>query len=155
MRFPTTQSNAVYLIALWPIAFMVIWAIWNMMRDSLDEKRVLRAKDWPETQGIVASSRVAWAHVEVSYEYWIASGSYKGRYKLSLQPVAPDHYGRGAARMNAEASEDLSEYPPGTKVIVRYNPQRPQESVLYCKGNIAAGAPDGTSGITPEFIVLN
>jgi len=155
VRYPITHSDAVYLIALWPIAFVGIWAIWSMVRDSLDEKLVLRAKDWPEAQGIVASSRVAWAHVEVSYEYWIATGSYEGKYKLSLQPVAPDHYARGAARMNAEAGEDLSEYPPGTKVIVRYNPQRPQESVLYCKGSITAGPPDGAAGIAPEFIVLS
>jgi hypothetical protein len=155
VRYPITDSHAIYLIALWPIAFVVIWGIWNMVRDSLDGKRVLRAKDWPEAQGVVASSRVVWAHVEVIYEYWIASGSYKGRYKLSLQPVVPDHYARGAARTNAEAGEDLAEYPPGTKVIVRYNPQRPQESVLYCKGSLAAGPSDGASGIAPEFIVLN
>jgi hypothetical protein len=55
--------------------------------------------------------------------------------------------------MNAESKEDLSDYPAGAKVIVRYNPKQPQESVLYCKGTITTGTPGG--GVAPEFIVLN
>jgi hypothetical protein len=63
-----------------------------MVRDSLDEKRVQRSTNWPETQGIVVNSQVVWAHVEVRYEYWISSESYKETYELSLRPVAPDRY---------------------------------------------------------------
>lgn len=124
------------LLPLWPILFVVIWAIWNAERDSRDEKLMERSLTWPEVQGIVVSSKVVWAHVEVKYEYSISDGRYTGKYKINLPPGPPDRYARTATRVNAEAGQDIAEFPRDAKVIIRYNPQRPNQSVLYCKGEI-------------------
>ena len=61
-----TNSGMVYLISLWPLVFVGTWAIWNIMGDSRNEKPVERSLDWPEAQGRVVSSKVVWAHVEVT-----------------------------------------------------------------------------------------
>jgi len=59
------------LIPFWPILFVVVWAVWNMARDSRDAKLLKRSLSWPETQGCVIAARVAWAHVNVDYDYFI------------------------------------------------------------------------------------
>ncbi len=41
----------VFLICLWPLAFLLIWGIWNMVRDTESERLGLRSLDWPETKG--------------------------------------------------------------------------------------------------------
>lgn len=145
-----TIPYILYFLPLWPLIFMGIWAIWNMARDSRDEKLVGRSLAWPEAQGRVVISKVAWAHVEVTYEYSISSGRYTGKYEMNLPVGPPDRYGQTATRMNTEAKQDITDFPPGANVIVRYNPQQPNESVLYCKGEISrdgrgTGVPLGTS----------
>jgi uncharacterized protein DUF3592 len=127
----------VYLVPLWTLLFVGIWAIWNMVRDSRDEKLLEHSLAWPETQGRVMSSRVVWAHVEVKYEYSISSGRYTGKYKMNLPPGPPDRRGRTGTRMMAEARQDIADFPPGANVVIRYNPQQPQKSVLYCKGEVS------------------
>jgi Protein of unknown function (DUF3592) len=121
------------LVVLWPIAFTVMWAIGNMARDSKDEKLLERSLTWPETQGVVISSRIVWGHLEVKYEYSLPSGNYVGKYKLNLSPAPPGGFSQAAARTAREAKQLIQEYPNGTDVIVRYAPQRPGDSVLYCK----------------------
>jgi hypothetical protein len=68
------------------------WATWNMVRDSRDTKLVARSLGWPEAKGTVISSKVVWAHVEVEYEYSVASGGFTGRYNANL-PVSPPDRG--------------------------------------------------------------
>ena len=143
------------LLPLWPILFTVIWAIWNATRDSRDEKLVERSLAWPEAQGIVVSSRVVWAHVEVKYEYVVSSGRYTGKYKMNLPPSPPDKYARTVTRANAEAKLDIAEYPPDSKVIVRYNPQRPSQSVLYCKGEVDRNSANQAVVTPPKLFTLN
>ncbi len=150
-----SSLHLVDLIPLWPLAFVGIWAIWNIARDSRDEKLVERSLGWPEAQGIVVASRVVWAHVEVTHEYLVGSVRYKGSYKLNLPVGAPDRYARTAIRMNNEAKADLADYPPDAKVIIRYNPKNPKESVLYCRGEINKDKTSESTGETPTFITLS
>ena len=147
-------SPYILLVCLWPLLFLVVWAVWNSVRDSRDEKLFLRGLEWPEAKGTVKRSRVAWAHVEVSYEYSVEGIRYTGKYKMSLAPVVPDRYGKGAARMNKEATEDIADFPPGQAVVIRYNPSRPDESVLYCKGEPGRTDRIGGRGVAPEFRTL-
>ena len=150
-----SNPDFVYLLPLWTLLFVGIWAIWNVVRDSRDEKLVERSLAWPEAQGKVMSSRVVWAHVEVKYDYSIASGRYEGKYKMNLPPGPPDRFGRTGTRMKAEAQQDIGDFPPGTNVVIRYNPQQPQQSVFYRKGEISGDGTGRSPGIPPEFITLS
>ncbi len=78
-----------YFVPLWPLGFVLIWALWNMVRDTQDEKKVERSVNWPEVQGEVISSKMVWGHVEIRYEYWLFAEKYEGAYKISLHPVVP------------------------------------------------------------------
>ena len=150
-----SNPDIVYLVPLWTLLFVGIWAIWNTVRDSRDEKLVERSLTWPETQGRVMSSRVVWAHVEVKYEYSISSGRYTGKYKMNLPPGPPDKRGRTATRMITEAQQDIGDFPSGANVVIRYNPQQPQQSVLYCRGEISRDDTGRSPSIPPEFITLS
>ena len=110
---PLVKSNLVYWVPLWPIISTIIWAVWNSVRDSRDEKLVERSLAWPEVQGKVVSSKVVWAHVEVIYEYSISSGCYRGKYKMNLPPGPPDQWGRTAKRMNDESKQNIADFPTG------------------------------------------
>ena len=119
-----------FLICLWPFVFMAIWAMWKSLRDSADEKPLLRSLNWPEAKGTVLNSQVVWGHVSVTYEYFVNNNRCTGEYDIGLTPVLPDRDAVGAAALNREANQELDEFPTGTSVIVRYNPQHPEESVL-------------------------
>ncbi len=151
-----TNDPAIFYVfaALWPVIFAGIWAIWNMVRDSRDERLVERSLAWPEAQGKVVTSKVVWSHVEVRYEYSISSGRYQGRFKINLPVGAPDRYGQTAARMNGEALQDMADFPPGANVIVRYDPQKLEQSVLYCRGEISRDVFAKGSGALPKFFTL-
>ena len=148
----------VYLVALWPLGFFCIWAFWNMMRDSREEKSMERSLNWPEKQGRVLRSKTVWGHVEVVYEYWVLGKNYEGRYKINLPPQAPGGRAmesvRAARRLITAANEDLAEYPVGAKVVVRYNPVNPTESVLYRKGEVSPHAADEVKPEPPQFVTL-
>jgi hypothetical protein len=149
-----TTNPYIFLVCLWPLAFLAIWAIRNSFRDSRDEKLVEQSLAWPEAQGKVIQSKVAFAHVEVSYQYSVAGLDYTGIYKISLTPVAPDQYGRGATRMNSEAGQDVADYPAGANVIIRFNPQAPSQSVLYCSGEITRPSNSDSKSAAPKFVTL-
>jgi len=151
----SNSPNFVYLIPLWPLAFAGFWAIWNMRRDSRNEKLMERSLAWPEVQGRVVSSKIAWAHVEVKYEYSIPSGRYMGKYKINLPAGVPDRYGQTATRMTEEAKQDIADFPTGADVIIRYNPQQPDQSVLYCKGEIGREGIHQGSAVPPKLFTLS
>jgi Protein of unknown function (DUF3592) len=148
-------SNSVYLIPFWPILFVAVWAVWNTLRDSREQRLIGRSLNWPETQGQVRQTKVVWAHVEVSYEYRVAARTYVGTYKISLSPVVPDRGAQGARKLDAEAKQDISEFPEGLRIIIRYNPKRPEESVFYCRGEIGQDRQNEISLTPPKLIVLN
>jgi hypothetical protein len=150
-----STPNLVYFIPLWPLAFVGVWAIWNMRRDSRNEKLVEHSLAWPEVHGKVVSSKVAWAHVEVNYEYSISSGRYTGKYKINLSVGAPDRYGQTAIRMTEEAKQNIADFPTGADVIIRYNPQQPDQSVLYCRGEINRDGTGQRSAIPPKLFPLS
>ena len=151
----TSIPRILYLLPVWPLIFMGIWAIWNMARDSRDAKLVQRSLAWPEAQGWVLTSKIVWAHVAVTYEFSIPSGRYTGKYERNLPVVAPDKYAQGAAAVNSEAKQDIAEFPPGANVIIRYNPQQPNESVLYCKGEIQPHNSGRSCSVSPEVSTVS
>jgi len=114
----TTTNPYVFLICLWPLAFLAIWALWKSLRDSADEKQVLRSLEWREVKGTVLSSEVAWEHVAVNYEYFVDEKRYTGEYKIGLTPVLPDRHGMGAAALGREAKQGIDEFPTGRKLII-------------------------------------
>ncbi len=128
-----------------------------MVRDSGDEKKMESSVNWPEVQGEVISSKMVWGHVEVRYEYWLFAERYEAAYKISLHPVVPGGKGwsslRSAAKLGAEGSEYMAQYPVAEKVVVRYNHSKPGESVLYCKGEVGPGSSDGPK-VEAHFVTL-
>lgn len=120
----------VFLFALWPIAAYGVWQIINLVRQHRHECELLRSSIWPEISGKVVSAETICAHVEVTYEYYVEGRTYTGKHKLNLDPVMVDRTGRAAAYLNQEARQCINNFPPGASVIIRFNPQRPEQSVL-------------------------
>jgi hypothetical protein len=141
-----------YLLPLWPIGFYGIWAFWNAMRGSREEKAAERSLDWPETQGRVVRSKIVWGHVEIVYEYWISGVSQEGRYKINLPPQFPG--GKAPQALGTAGKVEIAEYPVGAKVVVRYNPANPQESVLYRKGEVSPNTGDAKQEKPPHFVTI-
>lgn len=150
-----SDSPAIYLFALWPIFFVVTWAIWNMMRDSRQEKVALRSTDWPEVQGKVQSSKIVWGHYAVTYEYAVNGKLHSGSYEINLSPTAPDRFARGATKMLAEAKQDLADFPVGSNVIIKFNPQDPQQSILLCRDKTADAKLHEDSSSSPKFLITS
>ena len=148
-----SNSPAIYLFALWPILFVVTWAIWNMMRDSRQEKTALRSTDWSEVQGKVQSSKIVWGHYEVTYEYVVNGKSHSGSYEINLSPAVPDRFARGARKMLEEAKQDVADFPVGSIVIIKFNPQDPQQSILLCRDKVADAKPHEDSSSSPKFLI--
>ena len=137
---------------------LIVWALWNMRRDSRDEKLVRRSLDWPETQGKIIGSKVSWAHVEVSYEYHADGVRYPGSYQINLRPVVGSSTGTGATAMareySRESNEALREFYPGKSIVIRYNPKKPSESLFYCAGEVSKSDQKQGDGVEPKFLVL-
>jgi len=129
-----------YFVPLWPLGVFLLWALWNIARDSWDEKRMERGMEWPEVQGHVTASKMVWGHVEIRYEYWLFAKRYEGVHKISLKPVVMGGMGweslRSAAALGNEGKGYMADFPMNAKVIVRYNKEKPEESVLFCAGEV-------------------
>ena len=143
------------IVALWPIAMVAVWAIWNLFRDSSDEKQLLHSLNWPEAQGTITSSEAVWGHYEVRFEYSLASKRYRGALKISMKPAVPDRYAGGARQFAEEAQENLKSYAVGTKVVVRYNPKKPSQSVLFRVGETSQRTETEQKTEAPDFFTLN
>jgi hypothetical protein len=104
------------------------------------------ARTWPTTQGYITSSTMR--------EYRSRSRTRRGtgRTHYSYEPVVEYEYdvngipytsvriGFGTYRFNhADCMEFLSDYREGGKVLVYYNPQKPQETVLETKSRGQTG----------------
>ena len=128
------RPEAPYVInfVLWGTVYG-IWFLWNKARDDSDEKAVLCSLSWPETQGTVTSSRLKWAHVEVRYDYSVGGTRYIGEYNVAVGIAIR---ARGAAQFGMAANRYIAEFPPGKKIIVRFNPFQPSESVYFCSGEV-------------------
>lgn len=90
-----------------------------------------------ETQGKVTAKRWMGNYVEVFYEYSVAIGTLSGRYQenllLTISDTPHKSYSR-ASRTKDEADRILADYPIGQKLVIRYNPETPSESVMFCRG---------------------
>jgi Protein of unknown function (DUF3592) len=143
--------------ATWPLWLLIVWAVWNMRRDSKDQRLVQRSLAWPESQGKVVNSAVVWGHVEVSYEYHAGGSRYLGSYQINLSPIIPSSIGHGGAaagQYNKESGEALREFYPGKSVVVRYNPEKPSQSVFYYAGEVGANTGAQANTAAPKFLVL-
>jgi uncharacterized protein DUF3592 len=149
----------IIFVATWPLWIFTAWVLWNMRRDSRDEKLIVGSLDWPESQGKVLESAVAWAHVEVSYEYHADGVRYRGSYQINLSPILATSIGTGATtsmarQHNREVSEAYREFYPGKDIVVRYNPRKPSESVFYRVGEVSVSSQKQSNSTAPKFLVL-
>ena len=101
-----------------------------MHRDTEDAREYEQAANWPQVSGTVIAAESAGDYVRVRYSYSVRGSSYGGSYKVNLPLVPPRSV--GAAQALAKAfRETVSEFPTGQKLAIRYNPQRPAESVMF------------------------
>jgi Protein of unknown function (DUF3592) len=129
------MSNTIgFTIFLVPICCVVGWAIFRMLRDSRDAKLMQRSIDWPQTQGTVITNVQVRSHVEVEYEYSVSSRRYLGLYVI---PLYKQSRFNSPAESSNEVAECLGTFPPDSNILVGYNPKKPGESVLYCRGGLS------------------
>jgi hypothetical protein len=146
----THSSFLSFLTATWPLWFLGLWAFWNATRDSKDEKLVKRSVSWPEAQGKVTATSSILLHMEMKYEYVVAGNRYEGKYKINLNPtLARTHSG-----LNRETNQNLRNFYPGKSLVIRYNPQEPEESVFYRCGEMSLQSSDQPAIAAPDFVVL-
>jgi hypothetical protein len=84
-------------------------------------------RSWPTAEGVIVSSTIAGKmafHPLITYEYHFEGIRYTGQTDLS----APA-FGNKRKRYEV-AAVDTSEYPPGRRVTIHYNPTDPSQSEL-------------------------
>jgi Protein of unknown function (DUF3592) len=129
---------------LWLGLLAVLFGVWYMTfhrREATDQKAIERSLTWPETQGKVTATRWMGNYVEVFYEYSVAIGTLSGRYRENLPMTITDtphkSYSR-ASYAKDEANRILADYPIGQELVIRYNPETPSESVMFCRGAVVS-----------------
>ena len=122
------MSDAIgWIIFSLPLCCLLGWAILRMARDSFDVKMLERSIDWPKVEGKVISNVRVWSHAEVEYEYTVSTRRYPGMYTI---PLYKQSRFNSPAKSAKELEECLASFPPGSNIVVRYNPEKPSESVL-------------------------
>jgi len=123
------MSNTLgWIIFLFPICCLLGWAVLGFVRDSLDAKALERSIDWPKVEGKVISNVQVWSHAEVEYEYSVSTRRYTGTYTIHL--FYKQSRFNSPAESAKEFAECLASFPPGSNILVGYNPKRPAESIL-------------------------
>jgi hypothetical protein len=120
-----------FIIFLFPICCVLGWAILRFVRDSLDVKEQERSLDWTKIDAKVISNVQVWSHAEVEYEYSVSTRRYTGMYTI---PLYKQSRFNSPAESAKEFAECLASFPPGSNILVRYNPKKPAESILHCGG---------------------
>jgi hypothetical protein len=122
-------------------ALFGVWYMTNHRREAADRREIERSLAWPETQGKVTATRWIGNYVEVFYEYSVAIGPLSGKYQENLPMTITDtphtSYNR-ASFAKDEANRILADYPIGQKLVIRYNPETPSESVMFCRGVVGS-----------------
>jgi hypothetical protein len=127
---------------LWLGVLAALFGVWYMTfhrREAADQKEIERSLAWPETEGKVTSTRWMGNYVEVFYEYSVAIGTLSGKYQENLPMTITDTPHKSfsrASRAKDEANRILADYPLGQKLVIRYNPDTPSESVMFCRGTV-------------------
>src|SRR5438552_1499590 len=111
--------------------FLLIFAAINIIR-------ALQAQNWPTAPGVVISSYMGSSRSSdsgtsyravVQYQYQVADRAYTG-----------DRLAFGSRNMYGGyggAQRTLQRYPAGTQLQVRYDPNKPQNSVLEARSSLS------------------
>ncbi len=109
------------------IAILMIGGLVVMVVGSGRLRVDMDVRSWPKVSGKVISSGVAGSraiHPNVAYSYIVDGKEYRGISDLDMP-------GFGNRRSRLETAEIIAHaYPPGTEVMVHYNPDDPAESTL-------------------------
>src|SRR6185437_16681261 len=122
------------------IGGLAMFFCWMVMRLSEATLHQHDSEAFPHVPGVVLSSEVTVTHgsrgsthyhVHVSYRYAVDGVNYTGyRYRYDGHPTG-----------EASANSVVNTHPPGAAVVVYYNPQNPQDTVL-------------ATGVDPEDVAL-
>jgi hypothetical protein len=137
-----------YIIFLFPLCCLLGWAILRIARDSLDAKVLERSIDWPEVEGKVISNVQVWSHSRVEYEYAVSTRRYTGMYTIALYNQSRFNSPAESAK---EFAECLASFPPGSNILVHYNPKKPAESVLHYGREVGQETTDENHINPPRF----
>lgn len=117
-------------ISLYGIGFIVGGPLLALFLAGLairTRRRAAAAYAWPTTQGVVLDSTVKSTFNKGSYAPKITYGYSVGGQRYQSSVMSRD-FESGSSRDTAEAK--ANQYPVGREVVVRYNPEKPQEAVL-------------------------
>jgi hypothetical protein len=129
---------------LWLVLLAALFGVWYMTRhrrEAADQMEIERSLMWPETQGKVTATLWMGNYVEVLYEYSVGIGTLSGKYQENLPmtiTATPHKSFSRASYTKDEADRILAEYPIGQKLVIRYNPETPSESVMFCRGAVSS-----------------
>jgi len=110
-------------------------AAWLVTSDVADIRRARQTKQWPTVVGTVVQSEIVGSRAIrplVIYQYSIDSARFVDSSSLGIPS-----FGNRRIRRD-ESSKLTAEYAAGDSVIVHYNPQDPQESMLYAREDWAS-----------------
>jgi hypothetical protein len=135
-------------------------ALWSYSIDDRYMNRMQRVANWPEAQGVVKKSAVKFASIRVDYEY-VADGHVRQGVEKIVFPesmvIGANRWTRvsDARALGNRVKRDLADYAPGQHVVIRYNPQDPEDSVLYVRGDVQHADPNAKSVEAPHFKLVS
>jgi hypothetical protein len=95
------------------------------------------AMNWPTTSGVVTESNIRWDPPETGNDYGAFSPILHYSYNVSGTQFEGDRivFGIFAFRYQSNAQDFINNYPIGKSVIVHYDPNNPQSSILFPEVN--------------------
>jgi len=90
--------------------------------------RFIQIREWPTAEAKIVSTEVAGTrafHPVIGYEYWVDGTKYLGETDMGM----PGFGSKAYRKSNSERI--ISDYPPGTRVPVHYDPENPSQSMIH------------------------
>jgi hypothetical protein len=147
-------SPIVFVIpVLFVLGFIGSFAFWSYSIENRQAKRFERSMGWPEVHGVVQKSFAARMHITVVYEYVAEGRHYIGEHKIVFPSLMLARGSQGVA-IAKDVRKEMANFSPGQRVVIRYNPKDPAESVLYYSGELQKKDPAERASIAPDFRTL-
>jgi|YNPMSStandDraft_1061717.scaffolds.fasta_scaffold25021_2 hypothetical protein len=118
---PVVLSVLVFLVFISPGLLFLFYGL-------SQRKKIIQSQAWSNTTGIISSRKIDtdyynhWFYPSVTYSYEVNGRSFVHSRIRFGSPIR--------FRRKQDAEDYLANFPIGKKVLVYYNPERPQDSVL-------------------------
>lgn len=116
---------------------LVVAASISALLAILGSLQALQMREWPSVEGMVVTSKAVFstrvvAGRQKAKSFWTPEVRY--RYTVGIREYESDRLTnvliRGSQASDRKVAETLARYPAGTKILVRYRPDRPEQSIV-------------------------